>query len=91
MKNNLGISFANEYEKMIDFFIMSREEFLRFYGYLTEDDYTETVHDIINTIEYWHKDWYEDNYDMDGRNLKDIVYGMLVTDWINNRKETNNG
>ena len=76
------MSFANDYEKMIDFFVLSREEFLKFYGYLSEKDYAETVHDIIDKAGYWHVDWYEDNYDMDGRNLKDIVFGMMAVDWL---------
>ena len=80
------MSFADDYEKMIDLFVLSREEFLKFYGYLSEEDYTETVHDIISKSGYWHKEWYEDNPDMDGRALKNIVFGMMAVDWLNKKE-----
>lgn len=39
--------FTDDYEKMVDFFVMSEEGFLNFYSYLTKDDYEETIKDII--------------------------------------------
>lgn len=74
--------FIDDYEIMIDFCFMSKEEFLRFYTYLTEDDYTATIHEAIERSEYWNKEWYEDNPDMDGRVLKDILFGIMLTEWL---------
>ena len=82
-KTSSGTSFISDEEKMIDFFVSSREEFLKFYSYLSDEDYTKTVHDIIDKSGYWHKEWYEDNPDKDGRDLKDIVFGLMATDWLN--------
>lgn len=79
---NTSGSFATDTEKMIDFFTSSKENFLNFYSYLTEEDYTATIHDIINKIGYWHKEWYEDNPDKDGRDLGDIVFGTMVSEWL---------
>ena len=84
MKN----SFMTDYEKMIDFFIMPKNKFLKFYGYLSEDDYKETIHDILNTSGYWNKDWLEDNPDFDGTVLKNIILGMMIVDWFNNIKKS---
>ena len=80
------MSFIDDHEKMIDFFIMPKEKFLKFYSYLTENDYATTIHDILNKSGYWHIEWYEDNHDMDGRQLKDIVFGIMITEWLKERK-----
>ena len=81
-------SFMTDYEKMIDFFIMPKNKFLKFYSYLSEDDYKETIHDILNTSGYWNKDWLEDNPDFDGTVLKNIILGMMMVDWFNNIKKS---
>ena len=78
-------SFADDQEKMIDFCYMSKADFLKFYSYLTEEDYTATIHEVINRSRYWHKEWYEDNPDKDGRDLKDIVFGIMMTEWLADR------
>lgn len=83
MKN----SFMTDYEKMIDFCTMPKDKFLKFYSYLSEDDYKETIHDILNTSGYWHKEWLEDNPDFDGTVLKDIILGILITDWLKTKND----
>lgn len=44
---NEGNDFTNDWEKMYDFFLLSKEEFLETYSYLTEDDYDATK-EIVN-------------------------------------------
>lgn len=39
----LGTHFAHDIDKMYDFVRISKEEFLKSYSYLTEDDYEATV------------------------------------------------
>ena len=39
-------SFLNDWEKMRDFFVLTKEQFLRSYSYLTEEEYDATY-------EYW--------------------------------------
>ena len=77
-----GSSFLSDYEKVIDFCFMSKEEFLKFYTYLTEADYEATIQDAIDRSGYWHKEWHEDNPDYDGSVLKDILFGMMLTEWL---------
>ena len=76
------MSFINDYEKMIDLFTLSKAEFLKFYSYLGEADYNATIREAIKRSRYWHQEWYDDNPDMDGRNLKDILFGIMITEWL---------
>ena len=39
------LSFIDDYEKMIDFVSLTKEEFLQSYSYLTEEEYDATVVD----------------------------------------------
>lgn len=50
MKNYKELSFAGDREKMIDFFPLSKTEFLQSYSYLTEEEYNATVIDCIKRI-----------------------------------------
>lgn len=86
----MGLSFINDEEKMIDLFFSSKRDFLNFYSYLSEEEYDATINDIVDKSGYWHKEWYEDNPDKDGRTLRDIVIGLMITEWLN-RKENNYG
>ena len=40
-------SFIDDEEKMLDFFILTKEEFLNSYSYLTEEEYEATKRDVI--------------------------------------------
>lgn len=40
-------SFIDDEEKMVDFFILTKEEFLMSYSYLTEEEYDATKRDVI--------------------------------------------
>ncbi len=44
---NKGNEFTTDWEKMYDFFVLSKEKFLETYSYLTEDDYNATM-EIVN-------------------------------------------
>lgn len=46
----LASSFIGDDEKMHDFFILSKDEFLSSYDYLSEKDYDLTVEDILKHI-----------------------------------------
>lgn len=43
--NHNALSFVNDVDKMIDFVVLSKEEFLDSYSYLTEEEYNETLID----------------------------------------------
>jgi hypothetical protein len=42
--------FLNDADKMKDFFISSRKNFLEYYSYLKEEDYNETIKQILLRI-----------------------------------------
>lgn len=39
-------TFIDDKEKMLDFFQLSKEEFLKSYSYLTEEEYDATAHEV---------------------------------------------
>lgn len=45
-----GNEFTNDWEKMYDFFLLRKEDFLETYSYLTEEDYNATM-EIVNKSE----------------------------------------
>lgn len=50
MKNYKELSFVSDYEKMTDFCILSKKEFLQSYDYLTVEEYNATVIDCLKRI-----------------------------------------
>ena len=73
------MSFIDDREKIIDFFNMSKNEFLFMYSYLTEVEYDETIKDVLNLCGY-HIDEF-DEY-VDGTDVKNaILYDMMI-DWL---------
>ena len=55
MKNIKITPFIDDGEKMRDFFILTKEEFLNFYSYLTEEEYAATAeyvkkHDLAKPL-----------------------------------------
>lgn len=73
------MDFMPDQEKMVDFFILSKEEFLASYSYLTDEDYEATVKEVIKTSGYWNPRACEG---LDGRELRDIVLGCMMTLWL---------
>ena len=78
-------SFVDDVEKMIDFFLMDKKDFLEFYSYLTEEDYKATCEDVIKKSDYWNTDWTKNNPDMGGKELRDICFGIMITEWLEKR------
>ncbi len=42
-----GFDFIDDWEKMVDYFQMSKEDFLKFYSYLSEKDYEATDDKVV--------------------------------------------
>ena len=45
-KQRNPLSFANDEEKMVDFLLLTKEEFLQSYSYLTEEEYDATEAEV---------------------------------------------
>lgn len=55
MSDNISHSFINDREKINDFFILSKEEFLSSYSYLSDKDYEDTLEDVNKGREFFGK------------------------------------
>jgi hypothetical protein len=72
--------------KMVDFFILSKDEFLASYSYLEEEEYDDTVQEVIDCIDR-RVGGYENTSDMkeyteDGSDLRDVVLGLMMSEWL---------
>ena len=70
--------------KMVDFFILSKEQFLASYDYLEDKEYDDTVKEVILCID---RSGYENTSDMleyakEGRDLRDVVLGLMMSEWL---------
>ena len=62
--------FLNDEEKMMDFFSISKEDFLFTYSYLTEQDYEDTVQ-ALNVIENSNHEGMDASYDLERNKLSE--------------------
>jgi hypothetical protein len=76
------MSFINEQEKMIDFFTITKDEFLNFYSYLTEEEYEETKKDVLARSNYWNAEALVEDRDIDGVVIGKIVQSIMMTEWL---------
>lgn len=64
------INFIDDEEKYVDFLTLDKEEFLKMYSYLTEEEYNNSVIDYVNdTLERYTDDEV-------GENQKDFYLAM---------------
>ena len=54
MKNITGYDFTDDMNKMHDFMLLSKDEFLSSYQYLNEDDYYATYNAIMKMLKEKH-------------------------------------
>ena len=75
--------FMFDQEKIVDFFTLNKKEFLSSYSYLTDEDYEATVRAVIKTSGYQNPETCEG---FEGNELKDIVLGCMMTEWLSNKE-----
>ncbi len=63
--------FLDDEDKMMDIRVLTKEEFLSSYSYLTEEEYNETIERMEDT---WCLDWNLAEDDMSGGFVKDVEY-----------------
>ena len=84
----MGFSFINDKEKMSDFILISKEEFLESYSYLTEESYVATVVDILERLELdIVGDLIEDAENLEGKEIGSIVLSQMMIDWLSTKKK----
>ena len=57
-----NLSFIDDHEKMHDFYIVSKKDFLESYSYLTEAEYNATLQDVLNNAVEIICDCFDYNY-----------------------------
>lgn len=80
---NLNKSFINEQDKMIDFFTTTKDNFLGFYSYITEEEYELTKQEVLNKSGYWNSEYADIE---DGITVGKIVQSIMMVEWLQNRK-----
>jgi hypothetical protein len=83
--NKFNESFINEQEKMIDFFTTTKEQFLKFYSYLTEEEYEATRKDVLSRSGYWNREALAEDEEIDGAVIGKIVMSIIMTEWLQNK------
>ena len=78
-------SFINEQEKMIDFFTITKETFLQFYSYLTEEEYEATRKDVLSRSGYWNRESLAEDEEIDGKIIGKIIQAIMITEWLQNK------
>ena len=76
------MSFINDQEKMIDFFAITKEEFLNFYSYLTSEEYEATAQDVLDRSNYWNKEALAEDKDVEGIVIGKIIQSIMITEWL---------
>ena len=79
------MSFINDQEKMVDFFTLTKEVFLNFYSYLTEEEYEETKKDVLIRSGYWNAEALSEDNDIEGIDIAKIVQSVMMTEWLLNK------
>lgn len=77
-------SFIDDQEKMIDFFTITKEEFLNFYSYLTEEEYEATARDVLDRSGYWNKKALAENKDVEGIAIGKIIQSIMMIEMLHN-------
>lgn len=79
------MSFINDQEKMIDFFTTTKDTFLSFYSYLTENEYEETKKEVLSRSGYWNAEALSEDKDVEGIDIAKIVQSIMMTEWLLNK------
>lgn len=77
-------SFIDDQEKMIDFFTITKEEFLNFYSYLTEKEYEATARDVLDRTDYWNKEALAEDKDVEGIAIGKIIQSIMMIEMLHN-------
>lgn len=79
------MSFINDQEKMIDFFTTTKNEFLKFYFDITDEEYEETKKDVLMRSGYWNAEALAEDEDVNGIEIGKIVQSIIIAEWLQNR------
>ena len=79
------MSFINDQEKMVDFFTITKDNFLTFYSYITEEEYETTKKEVLARSGYWNSEALSEDEYVDGITIGKIVQSIMMTEWLLNK------
>ena len=78
-------SFINDQEKMVDFFTVPKDQFLKFYSYILEDEYEATKKEVLKKSGYWNADVIAEDEAIDGTVIEKIIQSIMLIEWLKTR------
>lgn len=82
-----GNSFISDKEKMSDFILISKKEFLESYSYLEQKDYEATIKDIVKRLDLdIVGDLIDDAKNLEGKEVGTIVLSQMMVEWLSGKE-----
>ncbi len=79
------MSFISDTEKMVDFFEITKREFLKSYSYITEKEYEDTKKEALLKSGYPNAESVLENKSVDGIMIGKIIQSIMIVEWLNNK------
>ena len=79
------MSFISDTEKMVDFFSITKREFLESYSYITEKEYEDTKKEALLKSGYPNVESVLENKSADGIMIGKIIQSIMIVEWLNNK------
>ena len=79
------MSFISDTEKMVDFFEITKREFLKSYSYITEKEYEDTKKEVLLKSGYPNAESVLENKSADGIVIGKIIQSIMIVEWLNNK------
>lgn len=83
MYDEIEVNMVNEQDKMIDFFTTTKEQFLKFYSDVTEEEYETTKQDVLNRSGYWNSQYADIE---DGITVGKILQSIMMIEWLKGKE-----
>lgn len=79
------MTFIDDCEKMVDFFAITKREFLKSYSYITEKEYEDTKKEALLKSGYPNAESVLENKSADGIMIGKIIQSIMIVEWLNNK------
>ena len=79
------MSFISDTEKMVDFFEITKRDFLKSYSYITEKEYEDTKKESLLKSGYPNAESVLENKSADGIMIGKIIQSIMIVEWLNNK------
>lgn len=84
------MSFTNDQEKMVDFFVIDKRTFLALYSYITDEEYEATKKDVLMRSGYWNAQVLMEDEQVDGVEIGKVIQSIMMTEWLMSKNKKGN-